>query len=40
VETHTYQHVLGELRASFGLPALDGHTFDELRLQSSDAAKG
>jgi hypothetical protein len=40
VETHTYQHVLGELRASFGLQALAGHTFDELRLQSSDAAKG
>jgi hypothetical protein len=31
VETHTYQHVLAELRDSLGLPAVGEHSYDSPR---------
>ena len=40
VETHAYQHVLAELRDRFGLPALTEHSYDRLRRQPADAARG
>jgi hypothetical protein len=38
VETHTYQHVLAELRDSFGLDAVDDDTHTALRDQLAAAA--
>jgi len=40
VETHTYQHVLAELRERFGLPALDEHAYDSLRRELAPATQG
>lgn len=34
VETHTFQHVLGEIRDMFGIPPLTDHTDDPLRAEA------
>jgi hypothetical protein len=40
VETHTFQHVLGEIREMFGIEALGDHTDDRLRVVAAALLQG